>query len=269
MPRRTGAPFGHFNWYDIMTPDLAASSSFYAGLFGWEAVPQSDDGGGPYSMFLLAGDPVAGGGQMPPAMVDAGTPSAWNLYVCVEALEPVLERVQGGGGSIVFAPQDVGAHGRLAYCSDPEGAVFALWQPKAHIGASRAQEPGTACWRELASRDIMAAARFYGAVFGWEHRVPEHGPPSDYLLLRDGDLDVAGIIGMTEAWGGLPAHWSVYFETADIDAACEAVGRLGGEVKAGPFPAPGAGQIAVCADDVGAHFYLMQLSNEFAGTRKR
>lgn len=259
MPRVDAHPHGHFGWYDLFSKDLEASKAFYAGLFGWSAEdqPAEAEGSEPYTMFTLAGDHVAGGGQMNAEMLAGGAPPSWNAYVCVDELEPVLERVTARGGKVLFGPIDVFEHGRLAYFADPEGAVVALWQAKEHGGTRRADEAGTVCWTELASRDMHAAADFYGSVFGWTNTENPYAPGPGYRVLRSGDTEVGGILQMTDEWGDLPAHWALYFEVDDVDRSAEQVRTLGGAVKHGPFDTP-VGRIAVCTDDGGAFFYLMQ-----------
>ena len=262
MPHVDSHPPGEFCWYDLFSKDLAASKTFYAGLFGWTADDQPTEGEGsePYTMFVQSGDTVAGGGQMNREMLEGGTPPSWNAYVSVERLEPVLERVTAAGGTVIFPPVDVFDVGRLAYFANPEGAILALWQPKSNVGATRVDEPGTVCWVELATRDLARATAFYREVFGWHDVENPHGPPSGYRTMTLGAKNVGGILQMTEEWGEMPAHWSVYFEVDDAAASAERVKQLGGEVKFGPFETP-VGQIAVCTDDGGAHFYLMQLSD--------
>lgn len=268
MPTVDAHPHGDFAWFDLFTRDLNASRAFYASVFGWtpEEQPTTEPGRPPYVMFLHDGRPVAGGGQMDAAMMEGGAPQTWNAYVNVDALEPVLERVEANHGTIIFPAMDVLDVGRLAYFADPEGAIVALWQAKKNPGAGVVDEPGTVCWVELASSDMHAAADFYTKVFGWTHVDNPDGPPSGYRTLRNGDHDVGGILQMTEEWGDMPAHWSVYFETDDIDASVARVTDGGGEVKFGPFDAP-VGRIAVCADDGGAHFYLLELSEAMRSAR--
>ena len=54
---------------------------------------------------------------------------------------------------------------------------------------------------------------------------------------------------------GVPAHWSVYFATDDIDATLAQVTELGGAVVMGPDDTP-YGRLATCADPTGAMFKL-------------
>lgn len=268
MPHVTSHPHGNFAWYDLFAKDIEASKSFYTALFGWtvEDQPTDPNGGGPYAMYMKDGRPVAGVGQMSPEMMEAGTPQTWNAYVTVHELEPVLARVEENGGKVIFPAMDVGDVGRLAYFADPEGAILALWQPKKNIGAGIVHEADTVCWVELASRDMHAAKDFYARVFGWTDVDNPSGPPTGYRTLKNGDAEIGGILQMTEEWGDMPAHWSLYFETDGIAATTGKLVAHGGEVKFGPFEAP-VGQIAVCADPGGAHFYLIELSDAMKAER--
>ncbi|MFD5544410.1 VOC family protein, partial [Streptomyces sp. NPDC127079] len=56
---------------------------------------------------------------------------------------------------------------------------------------------------------------------------------------------------------GPPAHFLVHFRTGDVEAAAEAVRRLGGRVQAPPFETS-YGKVAVVTDNQGASFALLQ-----------
>ncbi|MEM9387520.1 MAG: VOC family protein [Pseudomonadota bacterium] len=263
--------FGDFNWVDLSSPDYAASKAFYAGLFGWEAIdqpspPEGDHG--PYAMFELDGEVVAGLGELPEEMVAAGAPVCWNAYVHVDDIDRVVAEVTARGASVVVPPSEVGEHGRLAYFADLEGAVIALWQSGSHCGSTRVDEPGTLCWAELATRGLEAASRFYSEVFGWTTHRRGAVTPSAYLVAHDGTEDIAGMLKMTDEWEDMPAHWSVYFEVSNAEESAAKVKSLGGEVRYGPFEAKGVGHIVVCQDNVGAHFHLMQLDAERRAARR-
>ena len=57
----------------------------------------------------------------------AGMPvPSWLYYFDVADLDAALERVKAGGGQVVNGPMPVPDGGRVAHCSDPQGAMFAL-----------------------------------------------------------------------------------------------------------------------------------------------
>ena len=49
------------------------------------------------------------------------------------------------------------------------GGVFALWEPRNHIGAGLVNVPGALTWNELGTTDVEAAKQFYADLFGWTY----------------------------------------------------------------------------------------------------
>ena len=156
-------------------------------------------------------------------------------------------------------PFDVMEHGRMAVLQDPDGAVFQVWQKKAHIGASRMYEPHTVTWVELASRDIKKVRDFYAGVFGWETKESSNSP-MDYIEFAAGGQHRGGLMQMPDDRAGTPPHWMVYFMSPDTDAAVAKLKELGGQVNHGPFDLPNVGRIAVVSDPQGAHFSIITLT---------
>ena len=95
-------------------------------------------------------------------------PPHWNIYFTVSNVEETIAAVGQNGGTVVFGPMDVFEAGRMAMCQDPQGALFAIWQPKLHIGARIKYETGAMCWNELLTTDRAAAIEFYVNVLGME-----------------------------------------------------------------------------------------------------
>ena len=78
----------------------------------------------------------------------------------------------------------------MAFIQDPQGAVFAAWQPKQHIGARVKFEPGALTWNELQTSNPDAAIEFYCRLLGMERG--ETMDEIDYTLLRVQGTEVAG-----------------------------------------------------------------------------
>lgn len=247
---------GEFCWVDLSSKDIAEAEAFYAAVFGWKTDRQDTQGGPPYSMCELAGLSVAGLGELSSEMQAAGVPPMWNVYVKVDDVEHTAQRATELGGTVIVPPMTVMDAGRLAFVADPEGATLGLWQADQHPGAGLRGDHGAMCWHELATRDLDAASKFYGALFGWSFR-PHDQSPSPYLVIERDGKDTGGLLGMTAEWGEIPAHWGVYFQVHDAQASCDALRTAGGTVRHGPFGTP-VGPIAVVADAHGAGFYLMQ-----------
>ena len=153
-------------WVDTSQPDPAAAAEFYGGLFGWDLENEMPPGSpGAYFMARLGGGVVAAVGSVP----EGAPPMAmWNTYVWVESADETASKVREAGGTVIAEPFDIFDSGRMAVFADPEGAVFGVWQPREHRGATVVNEPGSLNFNDLHTRDPERAKAFYGAVFGWD-----------------------------------------------------------------------------------------------------
>jgi predicted enzyme related to lactoylglutathione lyase len=125
---------------------------------------------------------------------------------------------------------------------------------------------GVPCWADTSQADPDAAARFYGALFGWEFEdaLPA-GAPGRYLIARLRGGDVAAVSSQAE--GAPPqAVWNTYIWVDDADATAAAARAAGGAVLSKPFDVLDAGRTAVLADPAGAAFCVWQ-AKEHRGAR--
>ena len=149
----------------------------------------------------------------------------------------------------------------MAVAQDPTGAMFGVWQPQAHTGAELVNENATLAWNELMTRDLGAATRFYGAVFGVGFEDLPDTPPGDYQIIKVGENIAGGMWSMTgEVPAGMPASWMVYFALDDVDAGFERAKELGGELLREPTDSP-YGRFAPVRDPQGAVFTLIRPAN--------
>lgn len=224
--------------------DVEAGKRFYGELFGWTF----EEAAGESVRARLDGEPVA-------ALVrksDGRLPTVWTVYFAAAADAAALTgRIRAAGGQIVTPPQPVADLGTTALVTDPQGAVFALWQPgtagssAGFAGFGRRHVPGAFAWVELYTRDTETANAFYGdlfhdALFG-PGAAPDFGraPVSDVFPAE------------------MPPHFLVHFLVEDCEAALGAVARLGGRVRVPPFETS-YGRVAVVSDGQGASFALLQ-----------
>lgn len=273
MPERDGYLPGVPCWIDTSQPDPQAAVAFYSGLFGWDfedAMPPGSPGN--YFIGRLRGGDVAAVGSQP----EGGPPMAvWNTYVWVQSADEAAAKVLDGGGRVVMDPFDVMDAGRMAVCTDPEGAAFCVWQAQRHRGARIVNEPGSLNFNGLNTRDAERAKSFYGSVFGWEAlglgggaemwRLPGYGvflEQSDPGLRErmaqsgapEGFEDVVATLNpIADDQSDIPAHWSVTFAVEDADATAARAAELGGQVVVPPFDAPWV-RMTVIADPQGATF---------------
>jgi predicted enzyme related to lactoylglutathione lyase len=273
VPERDGYIPGVPCWIDTSQPDPEAAVDFYSGLFGWEFEDvMPPDSPGRYFIGRIRGGDVAAVGSIP----DGAPPMAmWNTYIWVDSADETTSKARDAGGGVAMEPFDVMDAGRMAVLTDPEGAVFCVWQPNKHKGAQVVNEHGSLNFNGLNTRDVERAKAFYWELFGWETLTLEGGFQAwtlpgygDHLERRDpglrkrteefgadpGFIDVvASINPITDDQPDTPAHWSVTFGTDDADATAETAARLGGKVLVPPFDAPWT-RLTVIADPQGATF---------------
>ncbi|HET8602011.1 MAG TPA: VOC family protein [Segeticoccus sp.] len=248
-------PEGTPCWIDVMVTDVAAAKDFYSGLFGWECQESGPDYGG-YVTCLLNGRQVA---AISPKPDDNPFPNVWSTYLAVDDLEATAAKVRDEGGSFMMEPMDVGQMGRMAYCADPTGATFGLWQAGEHKGIGLHSEPGALVWEEQMSNDYEAAKTFYARVLGYSYDSMDSG---DFLYstfsTTDGQL--RGGIGRLPAGDvQVPAHWAIYFGVSDTDAAAARVSELGGSVQGEPQDSP-YGRVARVTGPQGEAFCLISVA---------
>lgn len=120
-----------------------------------------------------------------------------------------------------------------------------------------ANPDGTPIWFELTTPDQDAAKTFYEATIGWTIAASPMAEHGDYLIANA--ADGSGVAGLMAPPPGAPASsgWSIYFGTADVDAAAERVKTLGGAIQFGPMDIPKVGRFAVVSDPQGVVFSLM------------
>ena len=251
-------PPGTFCWVDLATTDAEVGKKFYTDLFGWQSADMPA-GEGVYTMFSKDGKSVCALYSMNDEMRKQGVPPHWQSYVSVESADESAKKAKDLGGTLTMPPFDVMDVGRMAVVRDPTGAMFALWQPKLHIGAQLVNEPGTLCWNELDTKDVEAAAKFYAGLFGWTTKTIPGAMAQEYTEFYQGDKPAGGMIQIQDDWGPVPPHWAAYFAVEDCEASFEKAKGLGAKVFVPPTDIKDVGQFAVLEDPQGAHFAVIQL----------
>jgi uncharacterized protein len=295
MPERDGYIPGVPCWVDASEPDPEGAVDFYGGLFGWEfedVMPPSSDGkyfiarheATGWSLFDASGDLRGGDVAAVSSAHEAAPPTAtWNTYFWVDSADETASKVRDAGGGVVREPFDFMDASRVAVFTDPEGAVFRVWEAKEHKGARLVNDPGSLNFNGLNTRDADRARSFYGSVFGWQTLAPFSGVEmwtlrgyGDYLesyhpeLRRqmaeagapEGFEDVVATLNpIADDQPETPPHWSVTFAVDDADAAAAKAAELGGKVIVPPFDAPWV-RMTVIGDPQGATFIASKFAPE-------
>lgn len=238
---------GEFCWAELATTDQEGAKKFYTSLFGWHA---NDQPMGPdqfYTMLELKGKTAAALYSQDEAQRKFGVPPHWNVYVAVDNADASAKKISELGGKFMAEPFDVMEFGRMAVATDPEGAMFSIWEAKKHIGASIHDEINAFCWYEVAVNDTDKAQKFYEGLFGWKGAVSP-----DYTEWVLGEAHIGGMMKIQPEWGPVPPHWTPCVMVADVDAAMEKATSLGAKTTMPAINIGEMGRYAIFEDPQGA-----------------
>ena len=255
MPTRDETwPNGTPCWVDVAVDDLAAASTFYSALFGWETQEGPPETGG-YTMCLLNGRPAA---AISPKQAGDTTPSAWSTYLAVDDLDATVAKAKQAGGTFMMETMHVMALGRMTFGTDPTGAGYGIWQARDFGGVGVYNEPGSLIWNELMTRDYEGAKAFYGSVFGHEFDEIGDGTSFQYSTIKRSDGEVVAGLGAmgAEVPAELTPQWATYFNVVDTDATAAEAAELGATVSVEPMDTP-FGRVAVIRGPQGETFSIM------------
>jgi uncharacterized protein len=115
-----------FVWADLITPDRDRAVRFYSSVFGWEFDPGKKDPDAEYLHLKNNGEPI--GGVLPKKYQQPGVPPHWMLYFQTSDCDRDAGRAKELGARLYVEPMTIEDVGRMAIVSDPQGAVFTLFQ---------------------------------------------------------------------------------------------------------------------------------------------
>ncbi len=244
---------GRFCWHELVSTDIEKALRFYESLLGWTstAMPMSE---GMTYYILKNGDKQVGGAMKSPPNV----PSGWLVYVAVDDCDASAKKITELGGQVMLQPTTVPDMLRFACGMDTQGAAFGIMQglgPQPPL--SETPLPGTFVWDELYVKDQSAAAKFYGALFGWTGKVGE-GDPMKYWHWLNGGKDIGGMLTLEQP--NVPPHWLGYVAVSDVEGATKKTAELGGEVLMDSMDVPKVGKFSIVQDPTGAAFALFRSS---------
>jgi len=120
---------GALCWTELTTSDTKAAEAFYTALFGWAPKHSGADSPMEYTEFSIDGIPSIG--MMPkPKEMPAHIPSYWMPYFQVASCDSSTAKATELGGRVMIGPHDIPNTGRFTIVSDPQGAMFAVFEFK-------------------------------------------------------------------------------------------------------------------------------------------
>lgn len=137
LSSRGDGPSPAVSWHELNTTDEAQAAADYAALLSFRTTGLLDPGAGaspglgpdvgPYRTFAWDGAQRSVGGMMSSAR-RPGVHTHWLFYFRVDDLQRAIERVRAHGGAVSSGPLVSPSGELVAYCEDPQGAVFGLSQ---------------------------------------------------------------------------------------------------------------------------------------------
>jgi predicted enzyme related to lactoylglutathione lyase len=241
---------GRFTWHELLTSDPTAAQAFYNAVVGWGTAPFGDEG---YQMWMNGQTPAGGFMELPAEVKTLGVPPHWLTYISTPDADATARRAEQMGGKILKGPEVVPTVGRFIIIADPQGAVFALYQPDNDMAPDSMPVPGEWSWHELATTDREGAFKFYSSLFGWVKTGDmDMGEDGIYQMYGLGEVPMGGIYNKPQ---GVPvANWLPYAMVPNADDAAATATKLGGTILHGPMEVPGGDRVAAMMDPQGAAF---------------
>jgi predicted enzyme related to lactoylglutathione lyase len=117
---------GTLSWADLFTREPDRASRFYAGLFQWTITPEHNDASG--YLHIALGEHHVGG--IPPAKErNPQVPPHWLAYFHVTNCDESTAKAKQLGATAMGPAVSMEGVGRWAVLADPQGAVFAIFEP--------------------------------------------------------------------------------------------------------------------------------------------
>jgi uncharacterized protein len=124
-----GSVDGTLCWADLNTPDRDRAGAFYTGLFGWELGKEDEEPAHAYWHIKNGGEFI--GGMTPPSHRNPNAPPHWLAYFLVSDCDASAAKAGEMGALLYLPPTTFENVGRMSVIADPQGAVFAIFQPPA------------------------------------------------------------------------------------------------------------------------------------------
>jgi len=123
---------GALCWTELATRDPKRAAEFYTQFLGWKA-KTGGEGVNAYTEFTTAGGSYPSGGMIDIAHFGdrgAQVPPNWMPYFQVADINASFEKAKSLGAQVGVSPTKIADAGQFTVLADPQGAMFALFQPK-------------------------------------------------------------------------------------------------------------------------------------------
>jgi predicted enzyme related to lactoylglutathione lyase len=107
-------------------------------------------------------------------------------------------------------------------------------------------------WFEVTGKDGKKLQDFYGKLFDWKM---DANNPMNYGMVEQAEGGIPGGVGASQDGS---TNLTFYVQVADLQAALDKAGKLGGKTVMEPMDVPGGPTIAMFADPEGNVVGLMK-----------
>lgn len=243
---------GEFCWVNMLTPRPAEARDFFGRLLGWTYLELPGMGHG----IRAGGRDLGGLFDLDGPNTPKGTRAHIGVMVKVESADAIGRKVTALGGKAQPA-FDIMDAGRMAVCTDPNGAAFDVWEPKKGLGTDAdSRQHGVPSWFETLTSDVARATTFYSGLFGWTPEVMAM-PDAPYTVFKLGDAPVAGLMQILPGMEAARPHWGTYFTVNNVDETAGEAAALGATVCVPPRDIPGVGRFCGITSPQGVVFYAI------------
>jgi pantothenate kinase type III len=247
---------GEFCWINMLTPQPAQTRVFFGKLLGWTFVEIPGLG----HRAQVGGRDIGGLFDLEGHHTPPGTLPHIGGLVKVENADAACAKVAALGGTAKPAI-DLGDQGRIAACTDPNGAAFVVWQLNKFLGTDAdSNQHGAPSWFETITTDVDRAAKFYAQLFGWTPQATVL-PGFDYTTFKLGNQNVAGMMRITPQMGAVRPHWTTYFTVNDADESARVAVELGGKLCLTMKDVPGVCRFCGITSPQGISFRVVQYTS--------
>ena len=222
----------------ISANQLAASSTFYSSVFGWQMMKMSAE--------LMAAGATAGPAIALRAKVPEGFPGVVP-YIGVSDVDAMMNRVVAGGATLERASWKIPMMGTLARFADVSGTIYGLTNAISPTGSPHVPMPfgtnpkppvNSICSLEMYAKDD-ASPQFFAQLFGWGTL-----PTMPAYVAFDAGAGIGGVFqSHTPA---LPAVAYIY--VVDVAATLVTIEAAGGKRLGDAMSMPGMGTFGYFTD---------------------
>ncbi|MEL4307815.1 VOC family protein [Joostella sp. CR20] len=237
--------YGGIVWYNLVTPNIEASKTFYAKICNWTFKDISLNGQN-LSIISNNGKPI--GSMIEIKNADAST---WIASVKTSDIDASIKNFKAQGGRVIIDKFTIGQYvGEQAILEGPLGEKFSFIQTANPAMSLLENTEGKWIWEELWSSDVDTSINFYTKVLQLDATLTKDDNRLYWVFKNSNDESVAGM--MKNPLEGATSQWVPYIKISDINGTYTKLQQTDAHVYIKPDVNVRQGTIIVFEDPHGA-----------------